>query len=209
MTFNLLTNQKKAMEWGLSMRACFGMCKFVDLASWADAVIVDNKTYYVLYRSKLLAEIPIVGKGLNVASKIIKELEDKEIIESVNKSTSPAYRLTDKGREWIGDTVSAPPSEKANVAEPKKFSFRLKSELEFDDLTPQYVGYLKEGCADYAKANGFKASEYDDFINQKRSVGKAHKDWAAAFKTWCSNSNKFSKSSSKQSGSSGGYFGAL
>jgi len=198
MTYNIAINQVKAIEWDLSLRACCGMSKFVDLSTWATPVIVESKVYYILYRSKLLEEIPIVGKSLSVASKIIKELEEKEIIESINKSTTPAYRLTDKGLEWVSDTKKEKTkgAEKKDSSKKEKFTFRLKRELEFDDLSREYTDFLKAGCEIYAKENGISQIEYTDFVNQKKSVGKAHKDWASAFKTWCSNAKKFHRGKS-------------
>lgn len=205
MTYNININQLKAKEWDLSLKACFGMCKMADLSSWANPVIVDEKVYYVLYRSKLLEEIPLVGKSPTTASRIIKELEDKDIIESVNKATTPAYRLTDKGREWLSDSVQ----EKTNGGEketldkskekPTKFSFRLKADVEYEDLSDDYKGYLKSGCMAYLSGIGLKASTYEDFVNKNKSTGKSYKDWRSAFKTWCSNAIRYGAKVSKKS----------
>lgn len=104
MTYNIAINQLKMMEWDLSFKACAILHKMVDLSSWADAIHVEKKTYYVLYRNKMLEELPCLGAALSTVSKYIQELEQKKIIESINKSTVPAYRLTAKGREWISDS---------------------------------------------------------------------------------------------------------
>lgn len=210
MTFNLNVNQIKAKEWDLSLRTSLAMCKFVDLSSWAQALHVDGKTYYIFYRSKLLEEVPLVGTSLPTASKIIKELEEKEIIESTHKATTPAYRLTDKGREWISDTPYSKPNdgEISNDGEKEQFTFRLKRELEYDDLTDEYKKYLKTGSLKYAKEQDLAASEYDDFINFKKSDGVSHKNWASAFKRWCSNARKYGragKGDKKSTSSSGNY----
>jgi len=211
MTYNININQLKAQEWDLSLKACFGMCKMADLSSWANPVVVDKKVYYVLYRNKLLQEIPLVGKSLTTASRIITELENKGIIESINKATTPAYRLTDKGKEWLSDTACKisndcenNPLEKSDE-EKVTFTFRLKTEMEYEDLSDDYKHYLHDGCMVYLKKEGLSSSNYDDFINKYKSTGKKYKDWRAAFKTWCANAIRYgAKVTKTQKNSSNG-----
>jgi len=198
MTYNININQIKAIEWGLSIKAAMCLSKFMDLSSWATPVIIDNKTYYILYRSKLIEELPLLGKSLPTASRAIKELEDKEIIESVHKNTEPAYRVTKKGLEWLSNTsAKGQELKKSNDEENDKFTFRLKRELEYDDLSDEYKNFLKLGAIKYAKEQGLNENEFENFVNHKKSVGKSHKDWASAFKTWCSNAKKYAKQHTK------------
>jgi len=191
-TYNININQIKAIEWKLSIKAALTMSKLSDLSSWAEAVFLDGKTYHILYRSKLLEELPILGKSLPTVSKALTELEEKEIIESIHKNTAPAYRLTDKGREWVSDTSKPKNGEKS-----KKFSFRLKRDLEYDDLDAQYKENLKNGAMKYIEESNAKRSTFDDFINHRKSKGIAYKNWASAFKMWVANSKKYEKLSDR------------
>ena len=213
MTYNIAINQVMMMKWDLSFKACAILHKMVDLSSWADAIHVDKKTYYVLYRNKMLDELPCIGTSLSTVSKYIQELEQKKIIESVNKSTVPAYRLTTKGRQWISDTKNEKTNDGENkdeIVKPKKFTFRLTKDTEYPNLTLEYQENLKKGALVYAAAKAIPEIEYENFLNFKKSGGKKHKDWASAFKTWCSNYHKWNKEDQNKNSNGGeNYFSGV
>jgi len=197
MTHTLIINQVKALEWNLSLKESVVMSKMVDLSTWATAVYHEKKVYYVLYRSKLWEEIPLLGKNEKSAGFVLQYLEEKGLIESINKFTTPAFRITDKGREWTSTKVSTAlidkENKKTNGGENKRFTFRLEEELEYDDLEDKYKRFLEHWCKEYALKYKVSEDEFEGFVSQKKSIGKAHKDWSAGFESWCFNLKKLNK----------------
>ncbi len=190
MTYTMLLNLEKITEWKLGKNTCFVMGVFADLESWAIKYKSndgeDDNFYYLLYRSKILADLPFLGSVSSV-SRAIQELEDKGIIKSINKLSNPAYCLTEKGMEWkrksTGSTPNIPASKKNTTKTKSKFSLGKKTR--FDDTEDSYKNLVKEACLIYCIENKISTDEFENFIDWHVSKGNVFVNWLSAFRNWC------------------------
>lgn len=191
MTYSLYVNQPKAIEWGLSVKASLLMSKMADLSSWAVPVVLKEakeEIYYLLYRAKIEEELPLLGT-LRTITRILAELEDKEIIESILKNSTPAYRLTAKGKTWLSDSKKANGGE--NEKERKKGYFELSYKTQYTKLKDKYKDDLKLSCEQHAKQNKIPVEQFEDFIVNAQAKGVPYKDWGKGFIHWCNNWKKW------------------
>ena len=65
-------------------------------------------------------------------------------------------------------------------------------------MSDEYKKNLKAGAVKHAKEQKLSEREYDDFVNFKKADGISHKDWASAFKKWCSNALKYGRTASSK-----------
>ncbi|MFH0710150.1 MAG: hypothetical protein V2A75_08090 [Pseudomonadota bacterium] len=199
MTFAMCINLQKVNEWKLRLRTIPVMGVFADLESWATRHksndVNDDNIYYLLYREKILAELPFLG-SVSTISRSIKELEDKGIIKCINKNTTPAYCLTEKGISWkrkpeikknANDGESKPPKLTApKDKKPHKFQFTKKTALV--DLPAGYIEHdLYTACLEAAQRLGVVNGrlEYEKFIEHNSMIGGAWVNWLSAFSSWC------------------------
>lgn len=202
MTYNLTLNQVKMIEWGLSIKAGLLMCKMVTLSSWATGVMVEGDIYYVLYRSKIKEEIPILGNSASTISKYLNELLDKALIDRVNENAEPAYKLTAKGKEWISDTQETNDAEISPVKR-QRDSLSLGVEVRLEDVSDEYKKELNIRCYEYCKANKIKDSELSIFANWHLSKGTTCTNWYRAFIMWCKRGEKNQKNIKKENNTRG------
>jgi len=199
------------MEWNLTFKACALFAKMVDLATWATAVTTDDgEVYYILYRTKMHEELPCLGSSVTTISKYIKELEDKKLIESIQKKTRPAYRLTAKGKEWVSEKTNTnvgenKKSKKKEISPEKekedgKFTFNLKKKSEYINLSTLYKENLRLACQVYAEKEKIDLEEVGYFIDWHSSKGTLFKDWGAGFKSWCRKHKEFRGRSNSNGG---------
>lgn len=193
MTYTIQLNQLKIVEWALSLKAAVLLSKMTSLSSWAKPITKNGEVYFVLYRHKMIQELPILGSTEATISKYIKELEDKDLIEAINKNLEPAYRLTEKGKEWISDKKEA--KENQNSKKNEKFTFDLIKNTAYDQLTQEYLSYLSTACKTYARDNSIPEDEYHTFVDYYTAKGSRYKNWGKAFKCWC---NKYKKDNAKK-----------
>ncbi len=199
MTYSIYINQKKAMEWDLSLKAAVLLSQMSILHSWAKPVVYDDETYFMLFRAKIAKELPILGKSKATISSYIRELEDKELIESIDKNSTPAYRLTSKGNEWTSDSTNTDEGENQKEEEiaPEKEKkrkrpyFSLSKPTIYEDLSEEYKKNLVEACKIRAEKEGLDLSEVGEFVNWHASKGTLFKDWSRGFVTWCKKHEDF------------------
>jgi len=194
MTYNLNLNQVKMVEWDLSVKASILMCGMVSLSSWATAQTYDNEVYYVLYRSKIMAMFPVLGKSMPTISKYIAELESKDLIESTNKNFQPAYRLTAKGKEWVGINKNPNGAEISPEKENKK-PMSLAHEVPLEDVGEEYQKLLETKCYEYCKTNNIRFEEMKAFSSWHIAKGTTYKNWYQAFVNWCNRDTTKKKNS--------------
>lgn len=209
MTYFGLINYQKAIDWDLGKTTVHLMPVFSDLESWANPVKPndpeDNRPYYLLYREKILKDIPYLG-SLTSISRSILELETKEIIESINKHYAPAYRLTEKGLSWKrkpetenpngGESAEQPqPPKTAPKKERKKNKFALTTPQRAEDLSKEYMDDLFQASMKVALAKNIKnpKDEFENFLLHHSKKGNKWANWLSAFQTWCNNYKKFNE----------------
>lgn len=192
MTYWGIINYEKLMEWKLGKTTVLLMPLFADLESWATRIKSDDdseEVYYLLFREKILEELPFLG-SISSISRGIKELEDKGIIKCIHKNSTPAYCLTEKGFSWKRKSKS---SEEPNDAESKKTKARISKEknplflgkpTKLKMLNPEYMKLLKEYCMELCDKLKIPKSEFDVFLDWHASKGSAFEDWKSAFRNW-------------------------
>lgn len=209
MTYFGLINYQKAIDWDLGKTTVHLMPVFSDLESWANPIKSndpeDNRPYYLLYREKILKDIPYLG-SLTSISRSILELETKEIIESINKHFAPAYRLTEKGLSWKrkpeienpngGESTEQPQQPKpAPKKERKKNKFALITPQRVEDLSKEYMDSLFQASMKTAIEKNIKnpKDEFENFLLHHSKKGNKWANWLSAFQTWCNNNKKFNE----------------
>jgi DNA-binding PadR family transcriptional regulator len=204
MTYWGIINYEKLMEWELGKTTVLLMPLFADLESWATRVKADKDSddvYYLLFREKILEELPFLG-SISSISRAIKELEDKGIIKCINKNSTPAYCLTEKGLSWKRKKKDFVESN----SELKKTQDRIKVKIEKEknplslqrktklrDLTDSFIVELSKYCLSYAKKTNIDAEQFDVFMNYHSSKGSEFLDWTGAFRNWCIKHKNFNK----------------
>lgn len=209
MTYFLNINAQKMIEWGLSFNESAVMCIFADLESWAtkyrSAETNDGDFYYLLYQSKLLSELPMLG-SVRTVSRAVSKLESLGLIKSINKHSTPAYALTEKGIAWkkVVPHVSAmeqpnggesAPGEEPAKKERKKHAYALRNKTRAEDLGREYLTNLHAACIKMAndKAIPNPQERYEEFLEHHSKHGNKFSNWLSAFGTWLRNHNKFNK----------------
>jgi hypothetical protein len=192
MTYMMLLNLEKILEWELGKTTAFVMGVFADLESWADKTVIEEdgepEVYYTLYRSKVIADLPFVGSKSSV-SRAIGELEEKGIIVSTNKNSTPAYRLTEKGMEWKRKpgTGAAPEQKK----EKQSGVFSLGKKTRAEKLSPDYYKLLQQEARNICNTQGIPFEEFGKFFDHHASKGNAFVNWLSAFRNWTRNYKRF------------------
>ena len=126
--------------------------------------------------------------------------------KSINKNTTPAYCLTEKGMEWKrkpdaqknsnGTAVKKLASKKQPHKEQSKFQFHKKTA--FHDLDKTFIaGGLHTSCIKIAGELKIMnpSAEYEKFILHNSAVGCAWFNWLSAFRNWCNNHHQLQKKS--------------
>lgn len=209
MTYFGLINYQKAIDWDLGKTTVHLMCVFADLESWANAVKSndpeDNRPYYLLYREKILKDVPYLGSVSSISRSIL-ELETKGIVECINKHYAPAYRLTEKGLSWKrkpenenpndGESSEQPPQPKPTPPkERKKNKFALSSKKRVEDLSKEYMSDLFQSAMQMAIKHNIPNAkeEFEKFLEHHSKNGNKWANWLSAFSTWCRNNKKFNE----------------
>ncbi len=201
MTYSISLNLIKVNEWALSLNAAVVMGVFADLESWADKCRSgepnDGDFYYTLYHNKILKELPFLGSRSTVV-RAVRELEEKGLVKSINKHSTPAYALTEKGIGWKkvqpepqpngGESEEAKPeTAKAPKKERRKHRFSLAQKVFFDELAPEYLHELKIAAHEKCEQLGIPSDEYESFARYYIKTGTKYRNWLMAFGDWCRN----------------------
>lgn len=200
MTYHVCLNIKKMVEWDISSNSAIMMGIFSDLESWANKDIVEvagvQEIYYRLYVAKILEDVPVFGSRSSVG-RCIKELEDKGLIDSINKKTrKPGYRLTEKGMTWKRNPNSSPNDYGENISHGKtkeKDFFHLDAEVEYRSLTETYKQKLHQVMLELCDEHKIEKTEINQFVLKNDARGAKYKNWKSAFRTWIGFEKKFEK----------------
>lgn len=221
MTYFGLINYQKAIDWDLGKTTVHLMCVFSDLESWANPIKSndpeDNRPFYLLYREKILKDVPYLGSVSSISRSIL-ELETKEIIECINKHFAPAYRLTEKGLSWKrkpeienangGESAPQPPQQKSPIQKKRKKNiFVLASLTRVEDLSKEYLDNLFNAAMKMAQQYNIPNAkdEFDSFLLHHSKKGSKWANWHSAFGTWCKNNKKFNEPNGGENNDNGLY----
>lgn len=168
---------------------------FSDLEGWANMTVVEingkSEVYYRLYISKILSDLPVLGSKSSV-SRCITELEEKGIIESINKRSAPAYRLTELGLSWKRKPQSVANDGKTEASKARrKDYFHLSRETQYRNLTEEYKRKLHAEMTKLCNEHKIPNAEINQFIFKKDSQGDKHLNWKSAFRYWIGNKLKW------------------
>lgn len=125
MKYNVLINQYKSVEWGLTTSEAFVFSWIYELASWAEKLIYNSETYYFCSRNEACRELPLVTDKPDTMYRIYKSLEKKGLISMVTLNKKDYASLTQKGKEWY-DNYEDPKLGK--ISEETRKNFRENSE---------------------------------------------------------------------------------
>lgn len=100
MRYQLSLNQVQACEWGLNLSQSILFAFLYDLASWADRVDLDGKSYYRITKSKVITELPILTDKPNTIQRMLRGLEEKGLVERRIHANKSYVRITEKGSKW-------------------------------------------------------------------------------------------------------------
>lgn len=209
MTYFLHINTQKMIEFGLNFNQAAVMCVFADLESWATKYRSDDKNdqefYYMLYLSKLQSELPMLGSTSTI-SRAVTKLESIGLIKSINKNTTPAYALTEKGLSWKkmsysdekpngGETAPTPKLPKETKSPKKQNKYVLAHKERFEFLNKEYVADLFAACIKMATDKNIPnpKERFEEFAEHHSKHGNKFSNWRMAFGTWIRKYEKFNK----------------
>lgn len=125
------------------------------------------------------------------SSDVTDALGQSEPMDKVNLNQSDRVNLTQCIKvKSLTETTTENSTEKKNIK--KDFSFSLKLNIQFENLSEEYKSKLKA----YAVTKDGSYS-FEDFLNYHIAKGSKFKDWSRAYNTWLSNSAKFGGFNSK------------
>lgn len=212
MTFYVTLDIRYMDEWGLSLNAGVVLARLVELAKWADTMPfelfkkhkdIDRNEYeknpfYICYIQKISADVPILPTSKSQISRYLKELEEKGMIEYINKHNIPAIRLSDRGKMWGQWTY--PKKNKAVFEEKDKKSFLLQRSCSYENLSKDYQDRLKATCMQLSKDKLIPSDEYEKFISHHCSKGSKYVNWFMAYNTWSRNYAKWNANDGEKDG---------
>lgn len=100
MKYNILLNQIKAVEWGLSSSEAIVLSWIYELPSWAKRIEYDGNFYFHGNRNEACNELPIVTEKSDTMYRIYKSLSNKGIVNIICINKQDYLSLTEKGKEW-------------------------------------------------------------------------------------------------------------
>lgn len=102
MKYNWNINYIKCMEYWLTLSQWAVMDIIWHISLWATITKENNWIiYYYLSAWKLVEELPIISNKKNTFLVILKELKNKELIQSIFEDNKSFYSLTQKGKSFF------------------------------------------------------------------------------------------------------------
>lgn len=105
MKYNIVINQVKSIEWGLTTSESILYAWLYELPSWAEKMIYEGESYYYASRNLAIQEVPIVSSRIDTIYRLYKSLQKKNIIVLVSVSGKDYISITEKGKEWYNDGI--------------------------------------------------------------------------------------------------------
>lgn len=176
-----MINQKRAVEWELTMSEAVVFSWLYELPSWADKLVFNNETYYFGSRTIACKELPLVTDKTDTMYRIYKSLEKKGLIAIIVLQSKDYIALTAKGKEWHYDVL---PTD-GKISDETRKNFRDNSEKNptYKYINNQYISNNNSNVKEDSKKSD-KLEFIDRMYNlyptkcPKRgcSLGKSYKD---------------------------------
>lgn len=109
MQYSLYINQVLSVKWGLNQTQAILLGYLYEVPSWADEFIYEGKVYYSLAKSVLLDKLPLLfdqnkkrkrENNADTAYRIVKQLQEKGLVEWVCVKRKTYIRLTKEAKTW-------------------------------------------------------------------------------------------------------------
>lgn len=103
MKYTLTINQNRSVEWELTVSEAIVFSWLYELPSWAEKLILEDKTYYFGSRNVACKELPIISDKADTIYRLYKSLEKKGLILMVILQKKDYIAITEKGKNWHYD----------------------------------------------------------------------------------------------------------
>lgn len=103
MKYTLTINQNRSVEWELTASEAIVFSWLYELPSWAEKLILEDKTYYFGSRNVACKELPIISDKVDTMYRLYKSLEKKGLISMVILQKKDYIAITGKGKQWHYD----------------------------------------------------------------------------------------------------------
>lgn len=103
MKYTLTINQNRSVEWELTASEAIVFSWLYELPSWAEKLILEDKTYYFGSRNIACKELPIISDKADTMYRLYKSLEKKGLISMVILQKKDYIAITEKGKQWHYD----------------------------------------------------------------------------------------------------------
>jgi uncharacterized phage protein (TIGR02220 family) len=100
MQFTLLVDQQAALEWELNTQQAILFSFVHQLPTWAGHVNKNGDIFYAISKQKIVDELPILTDKPDTAYRLLRQLQDKGVVELSSTSKITLVRITDKGKRW-------------------------------------------------------------------------------------------------------------
>lgn len=167
MKYSILINQKRALEWNLTTSEAVVFSWIYELASWADKLIYDDKTYYFSSREKACEELPIVTEKSDTMYRLYKALEKKGLVSIVTINKKDYIALTEKGKQWYYEDELPKDGKKS---EETRKNIRENSEK---NPTDKYIS--NKSIIDYEFVSPEYKETFEDWLEYKKQRKEAYK----------------------------------
>lgn len=132
MRFTTVINNVKCLEWGLNANQGAVFDLFNQMASWAQATILDGVTYYWISRERVVEELPLYCQKTDTVYRYFKDFAEKGLIIYQKIGNQDLVSITEKGAEWNSVRSDLNPT-LGNQSEQTRKSIRKSS-----DSNPTY-----------------------------------------------------------------------
>lgn len=106
MKYSIFINQPKALEWGLNLTEAAIFSFLYELPSWAEHRIVSpGWPQYFCSKNKIIEEFPLLTNKRDTVYRLLKSLEEKDLITHEFDGGKDWIRVTAKGQtynDWQG-----------------------------------------------------------------------------------------------------------
>lgn len=187
MKYSILINQVRALEWGLTTSEAVVFSWIYELASWADKLIYDDKTYYFSSRAKACEELPIVTEKSDTMYRLYKSLEKKGLVSIVTINKNDYIALTEKGKQWYYEDELPKDGEKSetrkkirrnsekNPKDGKKYEETRKKIRENSEKNPTYKYISNKTIIDYEYVLPEYKEIFAEWLEYKKQRKEAYK----------------------------------
>ena len=179
MKYNLYINQAAAIELGITnINQALLFDLLTTASTWATPEMVNDEVYYWVARQVMVTEMPLLGLKPDTVYRHLKALAELGVIDYTKKGKKDLIRLTDKGKNYLSDTMSEinPSSYVGNKSEQKSEinptypttknnPVSINSEIQFNEfwnVYPRKTGKVK-ARKEYEKA--LTISDHETIFN--------------------------------------------